>query len=463
MAIRSGFFNSVNGDRKYDAKRFAEYFATFIGNGVFPNPSDNLQVISNNDMTVTVKAGRAWINGYILINDNDYIIELTPADGVLNRIDRIVARYDVADREIRLEVKQGDFATDAVAKDLQRDADAYELGLADIEVNAGAISITQVNITDLRLNDNLCGIVHGTVEQVDTTTLFNQYLNWYDDITTNAETDIENIKQQFQDDINLFLEEWQQWFVTTTGAKEQEFNIWFEAIKEQLDGDLGAKLSNQVLELEQIKVDKVAGKGLSTNDYTDEEKQKNQDNTNNILALQQNLDEHKADNTQQAHLAKNIWLEDAAGNFVANNIEGAMSELFTNVSSGKSLVGGAITDVDDSVIIPTDPTFNDLVDAIGQVRTGVSFATGSSNRNSGYDLSIRGLSFRPWIVLCTYYKNSRYVMFLTAYGNFHARLPAEQFFGPQNGRIYDDGFLLEGSSVSGWANSTITWYAWGRE
>ncbi|WP_249323438.1 hypothetical protein [Wansuia hejianensis] len=308
MAIRSGFFNSVNGDRKYDANRFAEYFATFIGNGVFPNPSDNLQVMANNDMTVTVKAGKAWINGYIVINDDDYILNIEPADGVLSRIDRIVARYDTVDREIRLEVKQGAYSSSPTPQELQRDADAYELGLADIEVNAGAISITQVNITDLRLNDNLCGIVHGTVEQVDTTTLFNQYLNWYDDITTNAETDIENIKQQFQDDINLFLEEWQQWFVTTTGAKEQEFNIWFEAIKEQLDGDLGAKLSNQVLELEQIKVDKVAGKGLSTNDYTDEEKQKNQDNTNNILALQQNFDEHKAESTTQAHLPKNVGL-----------------------------------------------------------------------------------------------------------------------------------------------------------
>ena len=107
MAIRSGFFNSVSGDRKYDAKRFAEYFASFIGNGVFPNPSDNLQVISNNNMTVTVRPGKAWINGYILVNDDDYILSIDVADGVLKRIDRVVLRYDVTDREIRIEVKKG--------------------------------------------------------------------------------------------------------------------------------------------------------------------------------------------------------------------------------------------------------------------------------------------------------------------------------------------------------------------
>lgn len=163
MAIRSGFFNSVNGDRKYDASRFAEYFASFIGNGVFPQPNNNLQVIANNDMTVTIKAGKAWINGYILINDDDYILEIDPADGVLNRIDRIVARYDVVDREIRLEVKKGTFASNPVAPALQRDSDAYELALADIYVGAGVLSITEANITDLRDDSELCGKVYSLI------------------------------------------------------------------------------------------------------------------------------------------------------------------------------------------------------------------------------------------------------------------------------------------------------------
>lgn len=226
MAIRSGFFNSVNGDRKYDARRFAEYFATFIGNGVFPNPSDNLQIISNNDMTITVKPGKAWINGYILINDDDYILEIDPADGVLNRIDRIVARYDVVDREIRLEVKKGQFSSNPVAQNLQRNADAYELALADVYVAAGAVSITQSNITDLRLNSELCGIVHGTVEQVDTTTLFNQYVDWYTTTTGQAETDIEAIKQQFQ----------------------AEFDAWFAGIKDILDESSAGNLLNLIEE-----------------------------------------------------------------------------------------------------------------------------------------------------------------------------------------------------------------------
>lgn len=250
MAIRSGFFNSVNGDRKYDAKRFAEYFASFIGNGVFLNPSDCLQVISNNDMTITVRPGKAWINGYILINDDDYILEIEPADGVLNRIDRIVARYDVVDREIRLEVKKGTFASEPTAPDLQRDADAYELALADVYVAAGAVSISQSAITDLRLNTELCGIVHGVVEQVDTTTLFNQYLTWLQEKKTQYDNDMINWTSQKQAEFEDWTTAQEQDFENWRMQEEQNFNDWFRSIQDILDDNTAANLLNLINQLD---------------------------------------------------------------------------------------------------------------------------------------------------------------------------------------------------------------------
>lgn len=58
-------------------------------------------------------------------------------------------------------------------------------------------------------------------------------------------------------------------------------------------------LAGAINELSNKKVDKVTGKGLSTNDYTDEEKQKNQDNADNISDLQQELETHKAESVSQ--------------------------------------------------------------------------------------------------------------------------------------------------------------------
>ncbi len=58
---KSMFFNSSQGDRVYKAEDWADYFSSFIGNGVFPNPSSGLQVMALTGMEVTVRIGKAWI------------------------------------------------------------------------------------------------------------------------------------------------------------------------------------------------------------------------------------------------------------------------------------------------------------------------------------------------------------------------------------------------------------------
>jgi hypothetical protein len=229
MAIKSGFFNSVGGDRVYKADFFAEYFASFIANGVFPNPSTGLQVMANSGLTVNIKPGKAWIKGYYFANDSDYTLQLDVADGVLKRIDRIGLRLDFSSREIVPVIIKGVFASSPAAPALQRDADAYEIALADIAVNNGAISISQANITDLRLNSDLCGIVHGVVDQVDTTTIFNQYQSWFNNITSSVEGEIDA---------------WQD-------VQQQEFESWFHSIQGILDGDVAANLAERISSLEQ--------------------------------------------------------------------------------------------------------------------------------------------------------------------------------------------------------------------
>lgn len=268
---RSSFFDAIldiegNPDIFYLAEDMARYYASFIGNGVFPNPSSNLQVVANNDMTVTVKKGMAWINGYFYENTDDLTLYIDPADGVLNRVDRITLRLDFLDREIRAVVKKGDYGSNAVAKELQRDADAYELGIADITVNRGIISITQANITDLRLNKSLCGIVHGVVDQVDTTAIFNQFESWYKQTKANYDADIATWTQEKKDDfnnwyttnVNEFTDRFNTWFTTNTTQWDNEFTTWFDSIKGQLEGDIAANLTAQIIELQNTKADKTA-------------------------------------------------------------------------------------------------------------------------------------------------------------------------------------------------------------
>lgn len=244
MAMRSGFFNSVNGDRKYSAKDFAEFFASFIGNGVFPNPYTNLQVMANNDMTVTVKPGKGWIDGHIVINDDDHILQIDPADGLLNRIDRVVARYVVVDREIRIEVKKGIFSSSPEAPALQRDSDAYELGIADIVVNKGAVSISQANITDTRMSSELCGIVHGLIEQIDLTTLFNQYQDWIVQKKGEFDTDLIDYTNLKHNEIDGIIADFQS-----------DFMAWFTTIQGILDENVAGNLALMIGDTSKLKTD----------------------------------------------------------------------------------------------------------------------------------------------------------------------------------------------------------------
>lgn len=65
-------FNAVAVDGEYDrvykAEDWAWYFATFIANGIFPKPSDGLQVVAYSGMEIRVNAGYAFINGYAFRN-----------------------------------------------------------------------------------------------------------------------------------------------------------------------------------------------------------------------------------------------------------------------------------------------------------------------------------------------------------------------------------------------------------
>jgi hypothetical protein len=163
---KSGFFNSSSGDRVYDATDFAAYFGKLASNGIFYASATNLQVTVGSGMTCCVLAGSAWINGYAYENTDTLVLDLATASGVNPRIDRVVIRLDAVNREIRLAVLTGTPTTTPTAPALTRNNDIYELGIADIAIAQGVISITANNITDTRMNTSLCGLVNSLVSAV---------------------------------------------------------------------------------------------------------------------------------------------------------------------------------------------------------------------------------------------------------------------------------------------------------
>lgn len=173
----SGFFASINGDRKYKSDLIATFFSKLFTNGVFNN---ELQVQANDNMTVTLKSGTAFINGYFYNNTVDKVINISLSDTEQSRIDSIVLRFSKENRQIIADVLEGSYADNPVAPELTRNSNIYELRLCNISVNKQADSITTSMIEDCRFNSTDCGQVISAVQQLDTTEIFAQYQAAFD-------------------------------------------------------------------------------------------------------------------------------------------------------------------------------------------------------------------------------------------------------------------------------------------
>lgn len=180
MAISYYFFDAklIDGayDRTYSSGDFARYLDGLVGSGVFPNPSDCLQVRPGTGMQIIVGAGKGWIEGHKLENDADYPIAIDAADVTLNRIDRVVFYVDMTNREMGIKVKKGTASSNPTAPGIERTQILKEYSLATVRVNRQVTSISESAITDTRLDSSVCGMVQGLIQQVSTTTLYNQ---WY--------------------------------------------------------------------------------------------------------------------------------------------------------------------------------------------------------------------------------------------------------------------------------------------
>ena len=271
MAETSGFFNaemieddgSAKYDRIYYADQFAYYFSKFISNGVYINPATQLKVTSKGELKLNVAIGDAFVNGYWYKNDENFEMQLAQANGALPRIDRVVLRWDSITRYINLAILQGNPAATPSAKNLTRNADTWELGLADVYIERGALSISDANITDLRPDRTYCGYVAGVVNQIDTTNLFAQFTDafeqYYEKQVTTSDKFSSDLAKKYNDYAVLAETNFGKWMTDTKG----DFDTWYETIQAMLSDEEAVKLANQIAELKK-QFQLLALRGLKT-------------------------------------------------------------------------------------------------------------------------------------------------------------------------------------------------------
>ena len=152
MAISSGFYNSVNGDRTYDADQFGSLFDGIIAPGVFPNVGDKFRVRpTNNGMSVYVGAGKAWLNNRWVENSGDETVTLTGSHATLDRIDLVCIEVDrsKAVRGAKIKVVQGTPAVTPLIPNVGDSGDRQTFALAQIKVIKNSRQIVAENIINL--------------------------------------------------------------------------------------------------------------------------------------------------------------------------------------------------------------------------------------------------------------------------------------------------------------------------
>ena len=260
------FWNS-NSDRYYDADSMGDWLHPFFKNGVF---NGQMQVTANDDMSVTIAAGYGYINGKHRHFLTATTLDLETASGTLDRIDNVILRRDDTQRMIYLFIQKGGNAASPVAPELTRDGTIYDLKLAEIYIAAGTVKITQAEITDTRMNAAVCGWVAATVTQIDLTQIQAQFDVYFTAYKKNISDQyqlymaaIQSFEDQAQEAYNLMIQAfnaWRQnqeaafnnWYLTNTGNWTQDFQDWFDGIRDQLDTDVAGHLQNEIEAIQNV-------------------------------------------------------------------------------------------------------------------------------------------------------------------------------------------------------------------
>lgn len=235
MAVTSGFYNSINGDRTYNAEQMSAIFDGIINDGVLANIGKVFQVrvsVSERGI-VSVGTGRAWFNSTWIYNDSLGFIQLADSDSLLDRIDAVVIEVDHSESVRAANIKRvtGTAASNPTKPAMTSTDEVHQYPIAYIHRTAGTNKISDSDITNA-VGTSECPYVTGIL-QVQS---------------------IDNIVAQWQ-------AQWNEWFnnVKTTGEgdlssfitqAQNEFNTWFNRIKDTLGDDAATNLAAQIVEIQ---------------------------------------------------------------------------------------------------------------------------------------------------------------------------------------------------------------------
>ena len=248
MAVTYGFYNALNHDRLYDAIQMSSIFDGIIRDGIFSTIGDTMIVTSPEDgMYVNVGSGRAWFNHTWTLNDTAYPIEAEQAEVVLDRIDAVILEVN-SSAEVRansIKFLKGTPSSNPVKPTLTHNAEVNQYALAYVRIRAGQTTIFQSDIENTVGTDET-PFITGVLQQVSIETLLKQWEAEFNTYFTNFQN---TSTTEFNNWLATKVSEYTAWFAqmqTDMDSNFNEFDAWFQRMKDQLSEDAAGHLQAQI-------------------------------------------------------------------------------------------------------------------------------------------------------------------------------------------------------------------------
>ena len=283
MSVTYGFYNSLNGDRKYNAEQISSIFDGLIVDGVFASIGTAFAVEAAGGLTINVGIGRAWFNHTWTLNDSILPLTAPESEVLLDRIDAVVLEVNGLEsvRKNSIKIVAGTPSSEPVRPTLENEVNVHQYPLAYIYRKFGSTVITQADITNMVGTDST-PFVTGIIQTISLDELLGQWQAQLDQFVANEEADFSEWREQKR----IEFDNWQaaqensfnNWANNQMASEEEwiqsmqnTFLSWFNNLQTQLSGDVAGNL--------QLQIDKEEVKRILLSGFADGSKVFNEDGT----------------------------------------------------------------------------------------------------------------------------------------------------------------------------------------
>ncbi len=248
MSVSSGFFNSLNGDRKYNAAQMSAIFDGLIIDGVFASIGTAFTVKAAGGLTVNVGVGKAWFDHTWTVNDSILPMTAPEAEVLLDRIDAVVLEVNGTEsvRENTIKFVKGNPSSAPSRPTLTNEGNVHQYPLCYIYRKYGTAVINQADITPM-VGTESTPFVTGILQTISLDELLGK---WQDEL------------DRFTDARSQEVDDW-------IAQEESDFTTWYNQMKNQLSGDVAGNLQLEI-DKEEVKRILLVGFEDGTKEFSDD-------------------------------------------------------------------------------------------------------------------------------------------------------------------------------------------------